>query len=75
MVVSEWSANGVAAYDVGAEGDPTSGTRRGFLTGLAGAEGAFFDPLTGDFLFSTWNAMQPERVVLVAGFVPIAPPK
>ena len=28
----------------------------GFITGLNGAEGAQIDPLTGDFLFSTFGA-------------------
>jgi hypothetical protein len=42
------------------------------LTGLKGAEGAFFDPATGDFLFSTWSGTGgSERVILVEGFVPI----
>jgi hypothetical protein len=75
MVVSEWSANGVAAYDVGPSGDPVLGSRRDLLKGLSGAEGAFFDPLTGDFVFSTWNLSRPERVVLVTGFAPIKSPQ
>jgi hypothetical protein len=75
MVVSEWSKQSVAAYDVGPSGDPVIGTRRTLLTGLSGAEGAFFDPLTGDFLFSTWNLNRPERLVLVTGFAPIRSPK
>ena len=36
-----------------------------FITGLSGAEGAFIDPLTGDFLFSTFGG---NRVILVTGF-------
>lgn len=68
MLISEWSQKSVGAYEVGPDGDPASGTRRTLLTGLAGAEGAFFDPSTGDFLFSTWNTNRPERLVLVSGF-------
>jgi hypothetical protein len=75
MIVSEWSANRVAVYDVAATGDPTLATRKTFLTGLSGAEGAYFDPPTGDFLFSTWNTRRPERMILVTGFAPVAPPK
>src|SRR5262249_25378638 len=75
MIVSEWSDNSVSVYDVGKGGDPELSTRRTFLTGLSGAEGAFFDPLTGDFLFSTWNVDQPETVVLVTGFAPVRAPK
>ena len=68
MLLSEWSQKSVGAYEVGPDGDPASGTRRTLLTGLAGAEGAFFDPQTGDFLFSTWNTNRPERIVIVSGF-------
>lgn len=75
MLVSEWSRNSVAAYDVGPSGDPELGARKTFLTGLAGAEGAFFDPPTGDFIFSTWNLHRPERVVIVLGFVPVSVPR
>lgn len=72
LIVSEWSAGGVATYDLDAQGDPVISTRKAFLTGLMGAEGAFFDPATGDFLFSTWNGTGgSERVILVQGFVPI----
>lgn len=68
MLLSEWSQKSVGAYEVGPDGDPLPGTRRTLLTGLSGAEGAFFDPLTGDFLFSTWNFDRPERLVLLSGF-------
>lgn len=75
MVMSEWSKNGVATYEVASDGDPILATRKTFLTGLSGAEGAFFDPLTGDFVFSTWNTMRPERIVVVLGFAPITAPR
>jgi len=32
-------------------GDPIVATRRLFVSGLDGAEGAYLDPLTGDYLF------------------------
>ena len=41
-------------------------TRRDFVTGLDGAEGAFVDPVTGDFLFSTYGGG--NRVIVVRGF-------
>lgn len=75
MVLSEWSQNSVATYEVTGSGDPSLSTRKTFLTGLSGAEGAFFDPSTGDFLFSTWNLQKPERLVVVLGFAPFTPPK
>lgn len=72
LIVSEWSAGGVVTYDLDAEGDPVLPTRKVFLIGLQGAEGAFFDPATGDFLFSTWNGTGgSERVIIIQGFVPI----
>jgi hypothetical protein len=66
MLVSEYSADGVAAYGVDGNGNPIPATRRSFITGLDGADGAFIDPLTGDFLFSTFGGG--DRVVVVRGF-------
>lgn len=70
MLISEYSAGLVGAYEVDANGDPLVATRRTFLSGLTGAEGAAIDPVTGDFLFSTFGGG--SRVVRVSGF--IAPP-
>lgn len=72
MLVAEWTAGNVAAYEIDADGNPIPATRRDFITGLTGAEGAFIDPLTGDFLFSTFGATT-DRVIRVSGFVP--PPR
>jgi hypothetical protein len=66
MLVSEYSADMVAAYQVNAAGDPIVSSRRTFITGLDGADGAFIDPVTGDFLFSTFGGA--NRVVVVRGF-------
>jgi hypothetical protein len=70
LLVSEYGADQVAAYAVDANGDPIPSTRRTFITGLDGADGAFIDPMTGDFLFSTFGAT--NRVIVVRGFA--APP-
>ena len=43
------------SYQVNANGDPITSTRRTFISGLQNAEGAAVDPLTGDFLFSTFG--------------------
>lgn len=72
LLVSEFSAGSVAAYRISASGDPVLSTRRDFLTGLEGAEGATLDPVTGDFLFSTFGGG--DRVVLVSGFTEPPPP-
>jgi hypothetical protein len=70
MLVSEYIAGNIAAYDVDSSGNPILGTRRDFITGLTGAEGAFIDPVTGDFLFSTFGGG--NRIIVVRGFA--APP-
>ncbi len=67
LIVSEFSAGNVSVYDVDGAGDPIDGTRRDFMTGLGGAEGAYIDPYTGDFLFSTFGGG--DRVIVVTGFV------
>ena len=72
MLVAEWSVGNVAAYQVDANGNPIGSSRRDFISGLDGAEGAVLDPLTGDFLFSTFGGG--DRVVRVAGFTEPPPP-
>jgi hypothetical protein len=66
VLVSEYSSGRVSAYQVDASGDPLPATRRDFLLSLNGAEGAAIDPLTGDFLFSTFGGG--DRVIVVQGF-------
>jgi len=70
MLISEYGAGTVGAYMVDADGNPLVASRRTFLSGLSGAEGAAIDPLTGDFLFSTFGGG--NKVIVVSGFV--APP-
>jgi hypothetical protein len=72
MLVSEYAANRIASYVIDDEGDPILSTRRDFVTGLAGAEGAAIDPLTGDFLFSTFGGS--NQVILVQGFTVVPGP-
>ena len=72
MLVSEWSAGNIAAYEIDGNSDPIIATRQTFMSGLSGAEGAFIDPLTGDFMFSTFGGG--DRVVIVQGFLPPPPP-
>ena len=71
LLVSEYGVDEVAAYAVDGEGDPIVGSRRAFITGLDGAEGALLDPVTGDFLFSTFG--DAGRVLVVRGFQAPAP--
>lgn len=71
MIVSEYSAGSVSVYDIDDEGDPITSTRRVFMTELFGAEGAFIDRPTGDFVFSTFGGG--SRVIVVRGFT-VPPP-
>jgi hypothetical protein len=66
LLVSEYGVDQIAAYQVNANGDPIVASRRQFITGLDGAEGALLDPVTGDFLFSTFGGG--SRVIVVRGF-------
>lgn len=71
MLISEYSAGTVGAYELDANGNPLVATRRTFLSGLTGAEGAVIDPVTGDFLFSTFGGG--SRIAVVSGFIPPPP--
>jgi hypothetical protein len=69
LLVSEFDANVVSTYEVDTDGNPLPATRRLFVVGLEGAEGATIDPTSGDFLFSTFGGG--DRVIVVHGFAPI----
>lgn len=73
VLISEFSDGNVAVYDVDADGNPLLASRRDFVIGLIGAEGALVDPVTGDFLFSTFGAEGGDEVLRVQGFVPPPP--
>lgn len=66
MLINEYSAGRVVTCRTDTNGMPVLSTLRPFLTGLTGAEGAVIDPLTGDFLFSTYGGG--NRIVAVQGF-------
>ncbi len=66
VLVSEYSIGSIGAYEINSNGDPIPGTRRDFITDLEGAEGAAIDPLTGDFLFSTFG--ESNQIIIVQGF-------
>jgi hypothetical protein len=66
MLVSEYGAGQISAYELDPNGDPIISTRRSVVTGLGGAEGAAIDPVSGDFLFSTFGGG--SRVIVIRGF-------
>jgi hypothetical protein len=55
VLIAQYGNGKIEAYQVDANGDPIISTAQDFMTGLTGAEGAVIDPLTGDFLFSTFG--------------------
>jgi hypothetical protein len=71
ILLSEYSTGTVGVYDIDSAGDPIAGSRRDFLNALTGAEGAAVDPLTGDFLFSTFGGG--NQIDVVSGFT-VTPP-
>jgi WD40 repeat protein/predicted lipoprotein with Yx(FWY)xxD motif len=66
IMISSYSGGKVVVYDADENGLPVIATARDLVTGLSGAEGALIDPLTGDFLFSTFGGG--NQVFLVSGF-------
>jgi hypothetical protein len=73
LIVAEWSQNKVGVYEVDGQGDPMVGTRRDFFSSFTRPWGAYFEPVTGDYLFLTWGPM-PDRVYVVQGFALPPPP-
>ena len=71
LIVSEWSTDTVGVYQIDAQGDPTPPSRKDFFTAFPRPWGAYFEPLTGDFIFLTWGAGV-DRMYIVQGFK--APP-
>jgi len=66
VLMSNYATGSVDAFEIDANGDPKPNTARTFITGLAGAEGAAIDPVTGDFIFSTFGGL--GNVLRVTGF-------
>ncbi len=66
VLVSAYDAGRVVAFEVDSIGLPVDTTARDVVTGLTGAEGAVIDPVTGDFLFSTFGGG--NRIIRVSGF-------
>lgn len=73
MIVAEWrfdsTMDRVAVYDVDTAGDPVVTTRRDFFAKFPRPWGAYFEPVTGDYLFLSWGSGE-DHVYIVQGFVP-----
>jgi hypothetical protein len=76
LIVAEWrfdsTMDRVAVYDVDAMGDPIVTTRREFFQEFPRPWGAYFEPVTGDYLFLSWGTGD-DHVYIVQGFVPPPP--
>jgi len=72
VIVAEWSVNTVGVYQVDDQGDPQERTRKDFFTTFPRPWGAYFEPLTGDYLFLTWGDAM-DRVFIIQGFMPPPP--
>ncbi len=71
ILLSDFDADEVVTYQLDANGDPIESSKTLFVSDLSGAEGAVIDPVTGDFLFSTYGGG--DRVIAVQGFTSPAP--
>lgn len=75
VLVSAYASGAIDAYQIDANGDPIAASRSTFLSGLSGAEGAVVDPVTGDFLFSTFGGG--NQMIVISGFqapLPVSEP-
>ena len=77
IILAEWNQTDrtqdrVAVYDADDNGDPVPSTRQEFMTKFPRPWGAYFEPVTGDYLFLTWGDGN-DRVYIVQGFVPPPP--
>jgi hypothetical protein len=77
IIVAEWSQSDrtqdrVAVYEADGNGDPVVATRQEFMTKFPRPWGAYFEPVTGDYLFLTWGDGD-DRVYIVQGFAPPPP--
>lgn len=70
VLVAQYNTGSVVAFEIDANGDPVLATARTFVSGLSGAEGAAIDPVTGDFVFSTYGGG--NRVLRVTGFTTVS---
>lgn len=68
LLMTEYDTNQVSAYEIDNNGNPIADTRQEFINGLGfhsadaliGVMGSTIDPLTGNFLFSTFFEGQPS---------------
>ena len=67
VLITRYGTGSIITMTLDGNGDPALGSDRNVITGLSGVEGAFIDPVTGDFLFSTYGGG--NQVIRVSGFL------
>ncbi|MEZ4224481.1 MAG: hypothetical protein R3B13_26260 [Polyangiaceae bacterium] len=73
LIMAEWGGDAVVTYEVSDAGDPIPASRKPFFDAFPKPWGAYFEPVTGDFIFLTWTAV-PDQVYIVQGFSKPPPP-
>jgi len=71
MLISEYGSARVSSYLIDGNGLPIIASRKDFIQNLSSVEGATLDPVTGDFLFSTFTGS--GHLYEVRGFAASAP--
>ena len=66
MLVCNYSAGEIDAFRLSANSAPQPLTKSVFISGLTGAEGAVIDPISRDFMFSTFGGG--DHLIAVRGF-------
>ncbi len=74
LLEAEWDHDQVATYEVDEQGDPVVASRKEFFMKFPKPWGAYFEPLTGDYIFLTWRFSPPDLVFVVQGFTAPPPP-
>lgn len=72
VAISEYGTGAVALYQIDANGDPIASTRTALVDNAFDVEGAAFDPVTGDLLF-TASANGMDQFYEVNGFMATVP--
>lgn len=71
MLVAEWTARRVSTYAIDEHGEPLLDTRKELVSGFRGAQSAYRDPTSGDFLFATWGESEAAHgLIAIRGFQP-----
>lgn len=71
LLTDYWNSK-ISAYDIDSNYNPILATKRDFVTGLTGAEGAFLDPYSNNFLFAQLGVS--KDVMVVKGFAAVPEP-